>query len=113
MHKDEIPRREWSDFFVGFVRTHAGCPCALEVTTCDDGQRIRFTSMLLTSLGADVGDDGARVRVLLTDYDGDQIGYAIAQPRHVLHAAMGAHSDETLEIDAPGTKTTLIFRAAS
>ncbi len=113
MRKHEIPRDEWSEFFYRFITTHIGRSCALVVTTRDENRSIRLHPVLLTAVGPDIGDLDPRVRVLLTDLHGDQIGYSIVGPRHVFLKRTDAGVDETLEIEGAESKTTMRFQAAS
>jgi hypothetical protein len=109
MPRDEIPREEWPAFFLGFVTTHGGHVCSLDVVSRDRSRHIRFDPMLLLAVGPD-GEGDPRVRVLVTDLSGEPIGYSIVEPRHVLHSRTAEGLNETLEIEAADTKTTMRFQ---
>ena len=111
MPRDEIPREKWPDFFLGFVTTHGGHVCSLDVISRDQSRHIRFDPMLFVAVGPGGASD-PRVRVLVTDLGGEPIGYSIVEPRHVLLSRTPESLNETLEIEAADTKTTMTFPAA-
>ncbi len=108
MRKDEIPRDEWPRFFEAFMSSHLGHVCSLLVLGRDDEARLSLNALFLAAVGA----DDERIRVLLANCGGDQLGYIINAPSHVfLEKRRPDDVNEILRIDAAAGRTVMTFDA--
>jgi len=113
MGKNEIPRREWPAFFQGVTRAHRGHLCSLSVWSRETDEQVRLHPLLFAVAAPEVDVDSSRIRVVLADWDGDQLAHLVLDPRHVYASEAPEAVSESVEIDGAGGRTVMTFRAAS
>ena len=113
MRTQEIPRREWRQFFDSFSRQHEGWLATLEVLGADVGAQEEGRELPLAGVGLfSGGDETEAISIDLGTTPDNHISRAISEPIGVWLKQTEEGADAALEIEvADGTKTLLQFRS--
>ena len=113
MRTQEIPRREWRQFFDSFSRQHEGWLATLEVLGADVGAQEEGRELPLAGVSVSSGSDETEaISIDLGTTPDNHISRAISEPIGVWLKQTEEGADAALEIEvADGTKTLLQFRS--
>lgn len=106
----EIPREEWTTFLDDFSRRHEGWLVTMEVMGTDIGAQIEGNGLPLDGISADLKDRECFISVALGGTPDRHITHTIGQPTALRLEATQTESgvSEALQIEAPGSPTTLL-----
>jgi hypothetical protein len=114
MHRTEISRREWPDFFARFASAHRGHLCSVAVQKLLMDTELHTPPLLFTASRPETDTEGARIRLAFADFFGVSLMHLIQSPRHVFLATeLDGGIAEKLEIDGLGGRTVLRFEPPS
>jgi hypothetical protein len=113
MRTQEIPRKEWSNFFDNFSRQHEGWLATLEILGSEVGAQeaahgLPFEGMSVSSEPA----ESETIEISMGKRPDDHVSHAIEKPTRVWLEQTDEGASATLEIESEDqTKTLLSFRS--
>src|ERR1043166_5804920 len=113
MRTQEIPKREWREFFDRFSRQHEGWLATLEVLGADVGAQEEGRELPLAGVSlSSGGDETETISIDLGTTPDKHVSHAISEPTAVWLEQTEEGGNAGLEIEgAGGTKTLLRFRS--
>ncbi|HEV7747171.1 MAG TPA: DUF5335 family protein [Pyrinomonadaceae bacterium] len=113
MSTQEIPRKEWSDFFDTFSRRHQGWLATLEIFGSEVGAQEEAHELPLEGLSvASEPDESEAIEISMGKAPDDHVSHAVEKPIRVWLEQSDEGADAALEIESEDqTKTLLRFRS--
>ena len=113
MPTQEIPRKEWNNFFDTFSRQHEGWLATLEVLTAEIGAQEEAHELPLEGVSvASETDESESIAISMGKTPEAHISHTIVKPAHVWLEQTSEGANAALEIEsADGSKSLLRFRS--